>query len=62
MTTSSGWLNLNDKWYYTDSTGAMAVGWYQISPSEWYYFYEDGSMAVNTVIDGYMIGGDGKMQ
>ena len=58
----TGWLNLNDKWYYTDSTGAMAVGWYQISPSEWYYFYEDGSMAVNTVIDGYTIGGDGKMQ
>ena len=58
----TGWLNLNDKWYYTDSTGAMAVGWYQISPSEWYYFYEDGSMVVNTVIDGYTIGGDGKMQ
>lgn len=58
----TGWLNLGDKWYYTDSTGAMAIGWYQMSPSEWYYFYEDGSMAVNMVIDGYTVGEDGKMQ
>lgn len=58
----TGWLNLNDKWYYTDATGAMAVGWYQMSPTDWYYFYEDGSMAANTEIDGYTIGDDGKMR
>ncbi|EOS56356.1 hypothetical protein C814_02838 [Anaerotruncus sp. G3(2012)] len=26
---------------------------------EWYYFYADGSMSVNTTIDGYTIGSDG---
>ena len=26
---------------------------------KWYYFYTDGSMAVNTTIDGYTIGSDG---
>lgn len=57
-----GWLNLNDKWYFTDSTGAMVIGWYQVGPTDWYYFYEDGSMASNTVIDGFTLTGTGKMQ
>ncbi|MBS5537692.1 hypothetical protein DXA36_14690 [Eisenbergiella sp. OF01-20] len=26
----------------------------------WYYFYPDGSMAVNTKVDGYEVGPDGK--
>lgn len=58
----TGWLDLDGKWYYADPTGAIVIGWYQMSPTEWYYFNEDGSMAVSTVIDGYTIGADGKMQ
>lgn len=58
----SGWLDLNSKWYYMDSTGAMITGWFQASPTDWYYFYDDGSMASNTVIDGYTIAADGRMQ
>ncbi len=58
----TGWLELNGKYYYMDSTGVMAVGWYQMSPSVWHYFYEDGSMAANTEIDGYVLGADGIME
>ncbi|MDY5483935.1 MAG: N-acetylmuramoyl-L-alanine amidase family protein [Clostridium sp.] len=58
----TGWLKLEDKTYYLDSTGAMAVGWYQMSPGVWYYFYEDGSMAKETEIDGYVLGSNGMMR
>ena len=55
-----GWLSENQKWYWLDKvTGVMfAGGWKQID-GKWYYFYIDGSMAVNTTIDGYTIGSDG---
>lgn len=36
----------------------FAGGWKQID-GKWYYFYADGTMAVNTTIDGYTIGSDG---
>lgn len=58
----TGWLNLDNKWYYTQASGAMVVGWYQTSPTDWYYFYQDGSMAVNVVIDGFIISESGKRQ
>lgn len=55
-----GWLSDDQKWYWlVKATGMMfAGGWKQID-SKWYYFYPDGTMAVNTTIDGYTIGSDG---
>ena len=55
-----GWLSDDQKWYWLDKTTGMmfAGGWRQID-GKWYYFYTDGSMAVNTTIDGYTIGSDG---
>ncbi|CAI3654886.1 hypothetical protein CNEO4_830042 [Clostridium neonatale] len=29
------------------------------SSNKWYYLYSDGSMAENTIINGYLIGNDG---
>ena len=58
----TGWLTLENQTYYLDSTGAMITGWYQMSPSVWYYFEEDGRMARNVEIDGYFLGSDGKLQ
>ncbi|WP_166545223.1 S-layer homology domain-containing protein [Anaerotruncus sp. 1XD42-93] len=56
---ATGWLQDNEKWYWLDNNGWMfAGGWKQIG-GKWYYFYPDGSMAVNTAIDGYTIGPDG---
>lgn len=55
-----GWLSDDQKWYWLiKATGMMfAGGWKQID-GKWYYFYTDGTMAVNTTIDGYTIGSDG---
>ena len=55
-----GWLSDDQKWYWlVKATGMMfAGGWKQID-GKWYYFYPDGTMAVNTTIDGYTIGPDG---
>ena len=55
-----GRLSDDQKWYWLDkATGMMfAGGWKQID-GKWYYFYTDGTMAVNTTIDGYTIGSDG---
>ena len=56
---ATGWLQDDKKWYWLDNNGWMfAGGWKQID-GKWYYFYSDGSMAVNTVIDGRKIGPDG---
>lgn len=54
-----GWLSDDQKWYWlVKATGMMfAGGWKQID-GKWYYFYTDGTMAVNTTIDGYTIGSD----
>ena len=55
-----GWLSDDQKWYWLDkSTGKMfSGGWKQIDGKQ-YYFYADGSMAVNTTVDGYAVGADG---
>ena len=55
-----GLLFDDQKWYWLDKTTGMmfAGGWKQID-GKWYYFYADGTMAVNTTIDGYTIGSDG---
>lgn len=58
----TGWLNLGDKWYYLDTTGAMLTGWQQITPTDWYYFYDDGSMAANTMVDGAVLTESGRRQ
>ena len=50
-----GLLSDDQKWYWLDKTTGMmfAGGWKQID-GKWYYFYADGTMAVNTTIDGYI--------
>lgn len=55
-----GWISDEQKWYWLDeNSGKMfSGGWLQIG-GKWYYFYPDGSMAANTVIDGYAVGADG---
>ncbi|MCS6112289.1 hypothetical protein FDB55_11385 [Clostridium botulinum] len=47
----TGWKNINNEWYYFDSTGYMKTGWQNIN-KKWYYFYPNGSMAFNRTIDG----------
>lgn len=55
----TGWLKEEGNTYYLNKDGAMTIGWEQINPGQWYYFQADGSMAVNTVVDGYKINESG---
>ena len=55
----TGWFNDGNAKYYLNADGSMATGWIQSTPGEWYYFYENGAMAVNTVIDGYTVNENG---
>ena len=58
---STGWLKLNGKWYYLGTDGSARSGWQRVG-RDWYYFYPDtNALAVNTIVDGYQMGSDGKM-
>ena len=60
-TMKTGWFKDGSTWYYLLPSGAMKVGWQKIG-QDWYYFKNNGAMAVNTTIDGYKIGPDGRMK
>lgn len=55
----TGWFKEGDLKYYFNSDGVMvSARWMEIE-GKWYYFYEDGSLATNTKIDGYQIDENG---
>ena len=33
----TGWANVDDKWYFMDSSGVMREGWLEDGSGEWYY-------------------------
>jgi FOG: Glucan-binding domain (YG repeat) len=52
----TGWLNFAGKRYYFHASGKMISGrWVEID-NKHYYFYPDGTLAANTIIDGYWLG------
>ena len=53
-----GLFTRNGKTYYTGEDGVMKTGWQQVD-GYWRFFHQDGTMAVNSVIDGYQINEDG---
>ncbi|HEK9100775.1 TPA: N-acetylmuramoyl-L-alanine amidase family protein [Bacillus pseudomycoides] len=57
----NNWKQENGKWYFYDQSGTKAKSWKEINGA-WYYFYNNGQMAVNTTIDGHIIGANGKMK
>lgn len=57
---ATGWLNLNNNWYYLNKNGTLQTGWLQDSVGKWYYLNSDGTMMHDaTTPDGYKIGSDG---
>lgn len=56
----TGWLWLNNVWYYTDPSGAMLTGWQYIN-GKWYYLDPgNGAMYANTITpDGYQVDASG---
>lgn len=56
----TGWVTGTDgKRYYMDPSGARVSGWYKIGDGYYYFYPEDGSMAANTTVDGFVLGADG---
>ena len=39
----TGWLQLNNKWYYLNAEGIMQTGWLQLN-NKWYYLNAEGIM------------------
>ena len=58
-TLKTGWLDLNGKTYYMNKEGVMMSGKWVLIDGKWFYFYTDGTLAVNTTIEGYPVGADG---
>ncbi len=64
---TTGWLkDIDNNWYYLcdgsryGALGVMKTGWQHIDGS-WYYFNSNGTMASNTVVDGYELGSNGAL-
>lgn len=62
----TGWTGQTGAWYHLNANGAMETGWI-IMNDDWYYLYPagnssgapEGAMAVDTVINGYVVAPDG---
>lgn len=57
----TGWMqDTNGSWYYLDKTqGNMKTGWIKDN-DKWYYLHSDGSLALKTTIDGYVVNEKGE--
>uniref|UniRef100_UPI0006D1B6A8 hypothetical protein n=1 Tax=Clostridium sp. NkU-1 TaxID=1095009 RepID=UPI0006D1B6A8 len=53
-----GLFTRNGHTYFTGEDGVMVTGWQKID-GLWRYFNQDGTMAVNTVINGFPVNEDG---
>lgn len=55
-----GLTAVDGKVYFLHPGGVVIAGWLQIGDGT-YYFQADGSMAVNAVVDGFVLGSDGRL-
>ncbi|MEY8337879.1 N-acetylmuramoyl-L-alanine amidase family protein [Lachnospiraceae bacterium 62-35] len=55
----TGWLTIGGKRYYMNASGAKVKGWYKIGEGYYYFYPSDGSMAVNTTVDGFYVDHNG---
>lgn len=57
-TMTKGWKKIDGHWYYFNAYGIMKTGWIK-NDGNWYYLYSDGTLAMNTTIDGNRVGANG---
>lgn len=56
------WQWIDNAWYKFDDEGKMQTGWYWDNYLQhWYYFYDNGKLALNTVVEGKQINEHGEM-
>jgi len=64
-TMKTGWQKIQGKWFYFNTTpgsgflGMMKKGWQKIDGNWYYFYYDEGSMAHDTWIDGYYVNSNG---
>lgn len=56
----TGWKKIDNIWYYLGQDGVMRTSWQNID-GNWYYFNTKGEMLTHTIVEGNVIGFDGKM-
>jgi len=56
---ATNWILSNGKWYYLKSSGDMVSSQWITWNGKQYYLNTSGDMAVNTTIDGWVVGDDG---
>ena len=54
----TGWILVDNTWYYMDINGEMLTGWQQIN-DVWYYFADNGKMAADTWIGNWYVDASG---
>jgi len=57
---ATSWTKIDGQWYYFDYNGYMKTGWVNDN-GNWYYFYGDGTMAHDTLIEGYYLNSSGNI-
>lgn len=55
-----GWFQVGNDWYYAKENGALIKNSWITYNGDSYYLQADGKMSVDTVVDGYKVGSDGK--
>lgn len=53
------WIDLGGKWYFAKGGGYIALSSWENIGGKFYHFNADGSLSVNTQVDGHSIGADG---
>ena len=62
---STGFKQIDGKWYFFRPNGLMAMGWINPEDGKWYYMLNDGSMVTGWLKIGndyYFMRGNGTMQ
>lgn len=57
---NKGWVEEDGNWRFYDSDGDFVSDSWKKSGSDWYYLTDEGFRALNTQIDEYYVGEDGK--
>ena len=55
----TGWICVDNNWYYLNKGGAIKTGWFQDTNGKWYYLDSTGKMIKDSTIDGFKLGSNG---
>lgn len=56
----NSWTQEDGKWHFYDTDGYMLTDTWKKVEDDWYYLDEDGEVALDTIVEEYYVGKDGK--